>query len=420
MSTFTSPFTGTVVQPTDVSYLSLAPDADVVLRWPQVVNPEQVPAARIIDVSATVANLEIRLPDASQGAVGTDILFRNLGAYDFTVSDATGLASILIETTKARYFYLTDNTSVAGTWGSVEFGAGTAVADAAALAGNGLLALDGLLQTAQNIVNVSTTPVINENSRASTFVWTSGIGTFTLPQTVSISTGWYIGFRNAGTGSLTITPTAPNLINGVPSITTNPGDSGFIFYDDNTAGYVTVGWQNAANIIFTAATYDVDSIILNTLSLVSYAPIIQTYVAQSGTRTVDLDVTLPPITQLYILVNETNQSSYNITFQVQGSAQVPISLATGDIITVLSDGTSLFILTSATTNTFQANDGNAGAPAYTFVNDLHTGMYLVGTSILGLSANSTNVLSIDNTNTSFPLLTTPARIVAGSIAGGQF
>ena len=420
MSTFTSPFTGTVVQPTDVSYLALAPSVDVILRWPQVVNPEQVPAARIIDVSATAPGVEIWLPDASQGAVGTDILFRNLGAYDFTVNNAIGLAAVTVATTKARYFYLTSNTTVAGTWGNVEFGAGTAVTDAASLAGNGLLALGGLLQTAQNIVDVTTSPVINEASRAATFVWNSGSGSYTLPPSGSLYPGWYIGFRNAGTGALSITPTSPNLINGSPTITVNPGDSGFIFYDAGTTNFITVGWQSVANVTFTAATYDVDSIVLNTLNLVSYAPIIQTYVAQSGTRTVDLAVTLPPITQLYVLVNDTNQSGYNITFQVQGSSQTPISLSTGNIITVLSDGTNLYLLTSSTTNTFHANNGNAGAPAYTFTNDLHTGMYLAGASILGLSANSISMLRLDNTNTSFPLLTTPARIVAGSIAGGQF
>lgn len=420
MSTFTSPFTGTVVQPTDVSYLSLAPSTEVILRWPQVVNPEQVPAARIIDVSTTAPGVEIWLPDASQGAVGTDILFRNLGSYSFTVNNAVGLAAVTVDTTKARYFYLTSNATVAGTWGNVEFGAGTAVADAASLAGNGLLALDGLLQTAQNIVEVTTSPVINEASRAATFVWNNGAGSFTLPPAGSLYPGWYIGFRNSGSGALSISPTSPSLINGSPTITANPGDSGFIFYDVGTSDFVTVGWQSAANVTFTAATYDVDAIVGNTLSLVSYAPIIQTYVAQSGTRTTTLEVTLPPITQLYVLVNDTNQSGYNVTFQVQGSSQTPIPLSTGNIITVLSDGTNLYLLTSATTNTFQANNGNAGAPAYTFTNDLHTGMYLAGTSILGLSANSISMLRLDNTNTGAPLLTTPARIAAGSVQGGTF
>jgi hypothetical protein len=418
--TFTSPFTGTVVQPTDVSYYFLSFGTNQTLYWPQVVNPTQVPASRIMDCVATTINLEIALPDAEQGSLGTDILFRNLGANDFVITDAIGGASVTVAVGQATYFYLTDNTSTAGTWGNIAFGVGTSFADAATLAGAGLTTVNGQLATTQNLVDVSIAPTINNASRASTFVWNSGTGAFTLPATGTLSTGWFIGFRNNGTGTLSITPTVPATINGTTTITTNPGDSGFVFYNESTSSFVTVGWVNAANVIFTAATYDVDAIILNTLDLVAYAPIIQTYIAQSGTRTVDLAVTLPPITQIYVLVNDTNQVGYNVTFQVQGSLQVPLALSTGNIVTVLSDGTNLYTLTSATTNTFQANNGNAGAPAYSFTNDLHTGMYLDGTSILGLSANSIAMLTLDNTNTLQPLLTTPARIIAGSIAGGTF
>jgi hypothetical protein len=420
MSTFTSPFTGTVVQPTDVSYYLLSFGTDQTLFWPQVVDPTQVPASRIMDCIATTTSLEVALPAADQGSLGTDILFRNLGSNAFVVTDATGGASVTIAVGQAVYFYLTDNTTTAGTWGNVAFGVGTSYADAATLAGAGLTTVSGQLATTQNIVDVSVSPTINDASRASTFVWNSGAGTFTLPPTATLSPGWYIGFRNNGTGVLALTPTSPATINGSITVTTTPGDSGFIFYDESNNRFVTVGWVAPANVTFTSATYDVDAIVGNTLDLVSYAPIIQTYIAQSGTRTVDLAVTLPPITQIYVLVNNTNQSGYNITFQVQGTSQSPISIPTGTILTALSDGTNLYSLTQTTTNTFQANSGNAGAPAYTFANDLHTGMYLAGTSILGLSANSTAMITLDNTNTLQPLLTTPARIVAGSIAGGQF
>ena len=420
MSTFTSPFTGTVVQPTDVSYYALSFSANQQLYWPQVVNPTQIPASRIMDCIAINSGLSIALPDASQGSLGTDILFRNLGSNAFVVTDFAGLGSVTVGVGKAVYFYLTSNTTTEGTWGNVAFGVGTSYADAATLAGAGLISAGGQLATSQNIVDVTTSPVINNASRASTFVWNSGAGTFTLPAVGTLTTGWYIGFRNNGTGALAITPTSPALINGVSTITTNPGDSGFIFYDASTSGFVTVGWVAASNVTFTAATYDVDAIVSNTLNLVAYAPIIQTYVAQSGTRTMDLNVILPPITQIYVLVNDTNQVGYNVTFKVQGSSQTPLSVSTGNIVTVLSDGTNLYTLTQATTNTFRANNGNAGAPAYSFTNDLHTGMYLAGTSILGLSANSIAMLTLDNSNTLQPLMTTPARIVAGSIAGGTF
>lgn len=421
MSTFTSPFTGTVVTPTDVSYYALSFSSNTQLYWPTVVNPTQVPAARIIDCVASANGLSIFLPDATQGAVGTDILFRNLGAFSFVIKDAAGAESITLPAGQAEYLYLTNNNSIGGTWGSIAFGASTSYANAAALQGAGLTTVSGKLATTQNPIDFSTSnPTINDNSRAATFVWTNGAGTMTLPATSGLSSGWYIGFRNSGTGTLTINPTSPDLLNGQTTITANPGDSGFIFYDPISNGFITIGLTPPANVTFTAATYDVDSIVGNTFSLVSYAPIIQTYVAQSGTRTQTLAVTLPAITQIYILVNNTNQTGYNITFQNQGSSQPPLVLAAGAVATVLSDGTNLYPLTTSSTGIFYAVNGSASLPSFSFNNDTHTGMYLDGTSILGLSANSTEIVKIDNSNTSAPLVTINAQVNAQLISGGTF
>ena len=421
MSTFTSPFTGTVVTPTDVSYYALSFSSDTQLYWPTVVNPTQVPAARIMDCVASASGLSIFLPNATQGAVGTDILFRNLGAFAFTIKDAAGNESITVNAGKAEYLYLTSNASLGGTWGSVAFGVGTSAADAATLQGAGLTTVNGQLATTQNPVDFSSSnPVINDASRAATFVWTSGAGTMTLPAVSGLSTGWYIGFRNNGTGTLTINPTSPNLINSLTTISANPGDSGFIIYDQNTANYITVGWVAPSNVTFTAATYDVDAIVGNTFSLVSYAPIIQTYIAQSSTRTQTLAVTLPAITQIYILVNNTNQTGYNITFQNQGSSQPPLVLAAGAVATVLSDGVNLYPLTTSSSGIFYAVNGTAALPSFSFNNDTHTGMYLDGTSILGLTANSTEMIRIDNTNTAQPLVTVNATLNAQLIPGGTF
>jgi hypothetical protein len=420
MPIYTSPFTGDVVQPTDVSYYALSFSTNTQLVWPAVVNGQQVPASRIMDCVATLGNLNILLPDASQGALGTDILLRNLGLNDFVVTDATGEQSVLVAVGKSRYFYLTDNTSVGGTWANVEFAAGTSYADAATLQGAGLTTVSGKLATTQNIVNVSITPVINDASRAATFVWNSGAGAFVLPAISTLSTGWYIGFRNNGTGSLTITPQGSTQINGQSSIVANPGDSGFIIYDFSASTFVTVGLTAAANVTFTSATYDVDSIPGNSFSLVTYAPIIQNYIAQTGSRTETLTVTLPATTQIYILINATGHSDYDIEFVVEGSMSPPLVVGTGNIATVLSDGQNLYLLTSTATNIFYAVDGIATAPSYSFLSDSSTGMYLPGTGILGLAANGVEIIDIDNTNTSQPLVTVNATLNAQLISGGTF
>ena len=420
MPNYTSPFTGTVVQPTDVSYYELNFSANVELFWPAVVNPQQVPAARIIDATPSTASLVISLPAANQGSLGTDILIRNLGADDFTVEDFSGTGSVLVEVGQSKYFYLSDNTTAAGIWQNVEFGAGTSSADAASLAGSGLVALAGKLNATQNVVEVSSPPTITDASRASTFLWISGNNTVSLPTAASLTAGWFIAFRNAGTGTLTFTPQGTSVINGGASLDVNPGESGFIVFQQSTSDFFTVGLAIPSNVTFTSATYDVDSIIPNTFSLVSFAPIIQTYVALSGTRALDLNVILPATTQLYILTNNTGQPGYNITFQISGSIQTPIELADGAVAIVLSDGNFLYVISQTNVTTFFAVNGSAAGPSFSFINDNSTGMYLPGVGVLGLTANSVEMLNLDNTNVLDPQVSTPATFTAGLISGGTF
>ena len=422
---YTSPFTGTVVTPTDVSYYALSFGSVTPLYWPAIVNQAtgEIPAARIIDCVCTSANANsavITLPEADQGTVGADILFRNLGSNTFTIKDYTGANSVSVPSGISKYFYLTDNTTPGGIWGNVTFAAGTSYADAATLAGAGLTTVNGKLATSQNTVDVTSTPVISDTSRAATFVWNGGAGTFNLPTPQTLSYGWYIGFRNNGTGSLAIIPPVPALINNTTEIVANPGDSGFIFYDSTAGGFITVGWVAPSAVTFNSATYDVDTIIGNTFNLTSYAPIIQTYIAQSGTRTQNLAVTLPAITQIYILVNNTNQTGYNITFQCQGSTQTPIILSAGNIFTVLSDGTNLYVLTASSTGLFYASNGTQSLPAYSFNNDTTSGMYLVGTGVLGLTANGSEIVNMDGSNPSAPAVNVLASLNAKSISGGTF
>jgi hypothetical protein len=365
--------------------------------------------------------LSVALPPGGQGSVGTDILFRNFGAVAFVVTNSAGGASVSIGAGVSKYFYLSDNSTEAGVWQNVTFGTGTSSADAASLQGAGLTTLSGKLAVTQDPTTISSTPTITDADRAETLVWTGGNGTFTLPAVAGLSAGWWIGFRNNGTGSLNVVGVGSSQVNNQPNITVNPGDSGILMYQSSTGNFFTVGLATPSNVTFTSATYDVDSVIGPTFSLVSYAPIIQTYVALSGTRTTDLDVLLPATTQLYILVNDTTGVTYNVTFQVSGSSQAPIPLGPGTVATVLSDGNFLYLLSQNTTTVFFAQDGSAAAPSFSFLNDTTTGMYLDDVGILGLTANSTNMLMIDNSTPASPTIVTPAEFTAlDGIKGGTF
>ena len=418
---YTSPFTGTVVTPTDVSYLALTLTANIQLYWPATVNPPQIAAPRILDVTPTTTGLQIALPDASQGSVGTDIFIRNYGPSSIVITDAIGGQSVTILTGNVQYFYLAGNSTVAGVWHSVAFGAGTSYADAAALAGAGLTTIAGKLAITSSPVEVITAPVITDDSRATTFIWQSGAATFNLPDANTLTSGWFIGFRNNGTGTLTFTPQAPSLVNSLTSTIVNPGDSGYLVYEQSSGNFFTLGLANPTNVTFTSNTYDVDSIPGNNFSLVSYAPIIQTYVGLSSTRTTNLLITLPQITQLYVIDNATGSSGYNLEFQVESSSLPPITVSNGTITLAFSDGFNLYIISQAAAGgQFFASNGTASAPSYSFTSDNSSGMYLVNAGVLGLAANGNNIITIDDSNTLAPKVTVNATLVAQLIAGGLF
>ena len=422
MTTFTSPFTGDIVQPTDVSYTDLQFSSNVTLAWPpyQSEVAGSVAISRIMDCTASTTNLIISLPPGSQGAVGTDVLFRNLGSNPFVVEDYSGDQSVTINPGAARYFYLVDNSTTDGVWHNFAYGVGTSSADAASLVGAGLTNVAGKLATTNSIVEVSAPFTLYDSSRALTYLWSGGLDSITLPTVSSLSAGWYIMIRNNGSGTLTINAPGVAEINGESSITLNPADSGIIVVDKNGGNFYTVGVAPQTGVSFTAATYDVDSVIGNTLNLVSYAPTIQTYVALAGARTQNLNVVLPAITQLYVFSNSTNNSNYNVTFQVSGSSQSPIQFSTGTVAIVLSDGANLYILTQVGQGYYFADNGIESAPSYSFINDTSSGMYLPSVHQLALASNGMNVMLFNASNSADVQVSTPAQFNARLISGGTF
>lgn len=424
MTTYTSPFTGNAIQPTDVSYEAIALSGTVQLYWPQYVNDAgQQVSARIIDVVSAAGGI-LKLPNAQQASVGEDILIRNQGANAFTVSRTDGTGSFTVPVGQSYYTYLTDNTTNAGVWQTVAFGVGTSYADAATLAGNSTAAILGKLETTIVTNEYSSSITFTDASRGSCFVWTGGAGSTTLPAVSTLSQGWYVLVRNNGTGTLTInTASVGSTIDGLVNLALPLGDSCFICVNQDPAkqDFFTVGRSRPNSLTFSSATYDVDVVSGATLSLITNTPIIQRYTALSGTRTTSLLVQLPAVTQVYYLLNDTNQSGYNVQFQVQGSAQPPYSLPTSTQVIVLSDGTNLYPLIQTNIGQYLANRGSAASPAFTFTLDPVTGMYSPNNGQLGFSVAGTNIATMDATAGVGNYVTRfVGRVQADLISGGSF
>lgn len=425
MTTYVSPFTGDVIQPTDVSYASVSFAANLQLYWAQYVNAGQQVVARIMEFEATAAGLTISLPNALQGSVGQDILIRNLGSNTFTVNNYGAGGSFTVAPGQAFYTYLVDNSTSAGSWSVFQFGTGTSFADASSLAGTSTSAILGKLEVAliTSEYNLSN-PVITDASRGNAFVWTGGLASWMLPPVSQLSDGWFLLVRNNGTGALTIdTSSISSSIDGQTNITLPLGDSCIICVDKNPSNqdFYTVGRARPNSLTFTSATYDVDNIVGSTYNIVSNTPIIQRYTALSGSRSTSLLIEMPAVTQVYYLINDTGQNGYNIEFQVPGSGQAPVVLSNGQQVIMLSDGNFLYLLNQINTGIQLAPAGSASAPSYSFSVDPATGMYLVNPSQLGFAAGGVNVATLDVTGGVGNYLTTfVGRVQANLIAGGTF
>ena len=424
MTTYTSPFTGTAVQPTDVSFAAVNFGASVQLYWPAYVNAGQQVAARVMEFTATTTGLTVSLPDATQASLGQDILIRNTGSISFTVNRFGGGGSFTVAAGQSFYTYLTNNLTQAGTWALLQFGTGTSTADAATLAGNSTSAILGHLETALAANQYANPPTINEASRGTCMVWTGGVGTWTLPAVNTLGNGWFILVRNNGTGALTInTSSVSSTIDGLVNITLPLGDSCFICVnrDPTLQDFFTVGRARPNSLTFTSATYDVDNISGNALSLISNTPIIQRYTALAGSRTQSLLVTLPAVTQVYYLLNDTGQNGYAIEFQVQGSSQSPFFLYNATQAIVLSDGTNIYPLIQANIGQLVVNRGTAAAPAFTFTLDPVTGIYSPNNTQLGFSVGGVNIMTMDGTGGVGNFVTTVVgQLNAGLISGGAY
>ena len=403
---YNSPFTGNVVQPTDVSYRSITLTANLQLEWPINGTSTGDAAARVMEVSATTGGLTINMPPANQASVGQDALFRNVGANTFTVADYDGNTIVSVDASEAKYIYITTNPDEAGTWGIISFGVGSSAVDAGALAGYGLKALSATLNQSHQITTFSSDHTASASDRAKVYVWDSGAGTLTLPTPASLGNDWFLMVRNNGTGSLAVTPTS-SLINGVASIDLQPADSCFICCSGTA--YFTVGLGKVSQFNFTQLTKTVAS---GSYALTSSeaANVVQKYI---GTLSGAVTVTLPQTVQVYYITNQTNDPGpYDITFTTGVAGGSTAVVPAGNQVILLCDSVNIYNASTiaAGASNFSLDNGTAANPSLNFASEANTGMYRPNSGEIGWS-----VLGVAAMNLSASGLTVP-----NGISGGAF
>ena len=404
---YNSPFTGTVIQPTDVSFRAITLSANTQLQWPINGNATDDYAARIMQVNATTSGLSLYMPPANQTSVGNDALIRNVGSNSFTVKDYNGTNTIItIAAGETKYIYITANPNEQGTWGNIAFGVGSSNADAATLAGYGLLASGVTLNQSHPVTTFSTDATATAAYRAQTYVWTGGAGTLTLDSVSTLGNNWFVMLRNAGTGALTVSPQGGTLINGSASIVMQPSDSAILVCSGTT--FYTVGLGKSTQFNFTQLTKDVSAGGTFTLTTAEASNVIQKY---TGTLAGNATIIVPPTVQVYYIVNEAvgGVSNYDVTISTGGGNDV--TLAQGESSIVICDSVNLIsaVTVIAGQTTVSLADGSVGAPPLNFVNEVSTGIYRAAAGELNMA-----ILGVNEFTLSANGLTVPSGISGGT------
>lgn len=409
---YVSPFTGDVVQPTDVSFRAVTLSANTQLQWPVNGNTSTDYAARIMDVTATAGSLSIYMPPANQASVGNDALIRNLGSSAFTVKNYAGAGTITtVGVGEAKYIYITTNANAQGTWGTIAFGAGTSSADAATLAGYGLVASGATLNQSHPSAAIASGSTFASTDRSQTRVWSSGAGTATLPAAATLGNNWFTLFKNNGSGSFTITCTGAELIDGNSSKTFNPSESAIIVCTGT--GYVTIGYGVSSNFVFTAL---VKSVVTGsyTLTASEASCTIQEYV---GSLSGNVTAIYPPVVNFYVVSNQVTDNGYSLTITT-GLGGYNVVIPPGQQVTLICDGVNFL-----NANTVQAGatsislvDGSVSAPSMNFAAETDMGIYRVSSGHLGIAVGATKIVDVASTGVTI----TGTGTFSGGVAGGVF
>jgi hypothetical protein len=358
-------------------------------------------------ITITTTALQLILPPATQVSTGQSILIRNVGTYTFTVTDNSGNTIASIASGIADYLYLTDNTTVNGTWAVVVFGAGVSQANAATLAGYGLMAIGSTLNQSYPVISVNTAYTFLASDRSSFYVWNGGAGTLTLPSSSVVGNDWFVIVRNSGTGILTLTPTGSDTIDGNVNQQLQLTES-LVICSNGSTGYSTFAYGRSNTFVYTQLVVTLTGG-TTTLTSAQAANTIQSY---NGTLTSNAIVILPSTVNLYSLQNKTT-GNYTLTFKTTATGATSVNLPQNQTIIAICDGSNVYNSQTASTNTqtqLTLGNGAASNPSLNFLSDTVTGLYLVSSGQLGFAVGGVNGMTLSSSG----------LVVPNGISGGTF
>lgn len=348
---YTNTFGGENVHPTNLSYVHYTIEASIDLTWAFEAVTADYPTADKIEIDCQYANAMVRLPPADQVTVGQDILFGNTNALSYNVIDHEGNAVCVVDSGIEWFLYLTDNTTQAGVWRAVQFGASTSAGTAADMAGAGLQAEGTHLDQ-----NIPTTPLtssytLTEADRATVLQNTGGGVTYTLPDAAAVADGWFVYIVNLGTGSVMLTPVGGDTIDGDAAKGVSPGESMIVLSDG--VNFQSVGHGRSIDSNITAAGINAAGSGTLLLSTSQVSAQIQDFI---GTLTGNRRIEYGAIPGYWFVYNKTDPlTPYTMTFALNPldpGVLVPQGILPAGVFSILrSNGANMAVAFSGAVGT---------------------------------------------------------------------
>jgi len=399
MPSYTDVFGGANIYPSEISYSSVALTASITLSWPEETSTNVNLATRIMDVTPSAINFSITLPDATKSGTGNTILFNNKGSHTFTVLNAGGSQVGTIASGQLWQIYLTDNSTVNGTWQLLQYGATTSSANASALAGTGIVAVGAVLSQSVPITTFNSNYTAGSGDRARMYNWTGAGGTLILPDPIAVGNNWFMYLRNSGSGQVAIDPPGSIQIDGATTLAFQPGESAIVASDGTN--FYTIGFGQSSTFAF-------DYTVINAAGsgdlTLSGAQLNRVAYRFTGALTGARNIIIPATVQQYWIDNRTTGS---YTFKVKVSGTAGVTLATNERGIFYCDGSELL----------DADTAAVGFPIA--VNQGGTGATSAGAALINLGGTTTGIALFKAANKA-AAWTTLGVAQAGNVNGGTY
>lgn len=394
MTDFTNVFGNTTIPPSDSWYASYTLNGDATFFWPYNYQGSSPIIYSIMDVACASGNSMI-LPPANQVSKGADFMIRNVGANTLTIKDNSGSVIGTIAVGVAQYFFVSNNSSAAGTWGQFTYGAGTSSATAGSLIGYGIKAIASSLNVAHQTYISAAGFTVDATYRAKTVVNNGGAVTMNLTAASTLGNDFFFLYKNSGTGTVTMTPNAGDLIDGQSSMTFQPGESAII--NCSGSGWYTVGYGRSTDYQFGQLVLDVSA--GGTITLTS-AQASNKILSFTGNPAAGLNVVVPNVVAVYYV--QSNISTTQV-ITIKTAIGAGTTFNQGQRVVVICDGTNVSAAQSpSVASSISLGDGSSSVPALAFASQTNTGFYKYSTNGLGISVNGTSQFQLDSTGLNLP------------------